>query len=123
MNIDQWIGLIQQYAHPEELTVEMLNALIEKIVVHEKTVGEDAAENSVRVYDDAQILDLLCRTQGLERQKNILYGVALITLGIACSAMSGTVGGSDVRDFVSGILMGLSIVEILVGIWTIGKSS
>ena len=83
--------------------------------------GEDAAENSVRVYDDAQILDLLCRTQELERQKNILYGVALITLGIACSAMSGTVGGSDVRDFVSGILMGLSIVEILVGIWIIGK--
>ena len=41
VNIDQWIGLIQQYAHPEELTAEMLNALIEKIVVHEKTVGED----------------------------------------------------------------------------------
>ncbi len=41
VNIDQWVGLIQQYAHPEELTAEMLNALIEKIVVHEKTVGED----------------------------------------------------------------------------------
>ena len=41
VNIDQWIGLIQHYAHPEELTAEMLNALIEKIVVHEKTVGED----------------------------------------------------------------------------------
>ena len=42
VNIDQWVGLIQQYAHPEELTAEMLNALIEKIVVHEKTVGEDS---------------------------------------------------------------------------------
>ena len=41
VNIDQWVGLIQQYAHPEKLTAEMLNALIEKIVVHEKTVGED----------------------------------------------------------------------------------
>ena len=41
VNIDQWIGLIQQYAHPEELTAEILNALIEKIVVHEKTVGAD----------------------------------------------------------------------------------
>ena len=29
--------------------------------------GEDAAENSVRVYDDEQILDLLRRTQELER--------------------------------------------------------
>lgn len=34
--------------------------------------GEDAAENSVRVYDDEQILDLLRRTQELERKKNIL---------------------------------------------------
>ena len=83
--------------------------------------GEDAAESSVRTYDDAQILDLLRRTQELERQKGILYGVALITLGIASSAMSGTVGGTDVRDFISGILMGLSIAEILAGVWVIGK--
>ena len=83
--------------------------------------GEDAAEDSVRVYDDAQILELLRRTQELERQKGILYGIALIILGIASSAMSGTVGGADVQDFISGILMGLSIVEILAGIWVIGK--
>lgn len=51
VNIDQWIGLIQQYAHPKELTVEMLNALIEKIVVHEKTVGEDGEkEQTVDIY-------------------------------------------------------------------------
>ena len=51
VNIDQWIGLIQQYTHPEELTAEMLNALIEKIVVHEKTVGEDGEkEQTVDIY-------------------------------------------------------------------------
>lgn len=83
--------------------------------------GEDMASDSVRVYDDEQILDLLHRTEQLERQKGILYGVALITLGIACNAMSGTVGGTAVRDFISGVLMGLSIVEMLAGIWIIGK--
>ena len=83
--------------------------------------GEDAADSSVRVYDDAQILELLRRTQELERQKGILYGIALIILGIASSTMSGTVGGTDVQDFISGILMGLSIAEILAGIWVIGK--
>lgn len=31
--------------------------------------GEDAAEDSVRAYDDEQILDLLRRPQELERQK------------------------------------------------------
>ncbi len=51
VNIDQWIGLIQQYAHPEELTAEMLNTLIEKIVVHEKTIGEDGEkEQTVDIY-------------------------------------------------------------------------
>ena len=47
--------------------------------------GEDAAEDSVRVYDDEQILDLLRRTQELEHQKGILCGVLLVVLGIACS--------------------------------------
>ena len=83
--------------------------------------GEDAAEDSVRVYDNTQILDLLRRTQKLERQKCILYGLVLIVFGIACGAMSKTTGGTDVQDFVSGILMGLSVAEILAGILIAGK--
>ncbi len=83
--------------------------------------GEDAAENSVRVYDDEQILDLLRRTQELARQKNILYGLVLIVLGIASGAMSKTTGGTDVQKFIAGILMGLSAAETLSDIWIIGK--
>lgn len=83
--------------------------------------GEDAADSSVRVYDDAQILDLLRRTQELERQKGVLYGLVLVVLGIASGAMSNTTGGTDVQDFVSGVLMGLSVAEILAGIGIIGK--
>ena len=84
--------------------------------------GEDAAEDSVRVYDDEQILDLLRRTQELERQKGVLCGFVLIVLGIASGAMSKTTGGTDVQDFISGVLMGLSVAEILVGIWVAGKT-
>ena len=83
--------------------------------------GEDAAENSVRVYDDEQILDLLRRTQELARQKNILSGLVLIVLGIASGAMSKTTGGTDVQKFIAGILMGLSAAETLSDIWIIGK--
>lgn len=51
VNADRWIDLIRQYAHPEELTAEMLNALIEKIVVHEKTVSDDGEkEQIVEIY-------------------------------------------------------------------------
>ena len=84
--------------------------------------GEDAAENSVHVYDNEQILDLLRRTQELERQKGALYGLVLVILGIASGAMSKTTGGTDVQDFFSGILMGLSVVEILAGICVAGKT-
>ena len=62
--------------------------------------GEDAAEDSVRVYDDEQILDLLRRTQELERQKGVLCGFVLIVLGIASSALSKTTGGTDVQNFI-----------------------
>ena len=84
--------------------------------------GEDAAENSVRGYDDEQILDLLRRTQELERQKGVLCGFVLIVLGIASGARSKTTGGTDVQDFISGVLMGLSVTEILAGIWVAGKT-
>ena len=92
------------------------------VTLSELMDGEDAAEDSVRIYDDAQILDLLRRTQELERQKNILYGIILIVFGIASNAMTGAVGGSEVQEFISGLLMSLSVAEILAGIVIVGKS-
>ena len=83
--------------------------------------GEDAVEDSVRIYDDEQILDLLRRTQELERQKGVLYGLVLGVLGIASGAMSRTTGGTDAQDFISGVLMGVSVAEILAGILIAGK--
>lgn len=77
--------------------------------------GEDSAEESVRVYDNDQILDLLRRMQELEQQRQVLYGFMLIILGIASCALSATVEGSDVKDFISGLLLGLSIVEMAAG--------
>lgn len=41
------------------------------VMLPELMDGEDATQDSVRVYDDGQILDLLRRTQELERQKVI----------------------------------------------------
>ena len=38
---EKWIALIKQYSEPTELTAEMLNTLIEKIVVHEAVKDSD----------------------------------------------------------------------------------
>ena len=91
------------------------------ITVAELMEGSDAEEKSVRTYDEEQIMDLLRRTQELERQKNILYGIILIIMGIALQVLSHTFGGSDVQDFLSGLLLGISVAEMLVGVYVVGK--
>lgn len=91
------------------------------ITVAELMDGSDAEEKSVRTYDEEQIMDLLRRTQELERQKNILYGIILIIMGIALQVLPHTFGGSDVQDFLSGLLLGISVAEMLVGVYVVGK--
>lgn len=39
--INKWVELIKQFSSPTELTADMLNTLIEKILVHEATKDED----------------------------------------------------------------------------------
>ena len=48
---EMWISLIKRYACPTELTAELLNTLIEKIVIHEATIGEDGIrEQDIDIY-------------------------------------------------------------------------
>lgn len=77
----------------------------------------DAEPNSIRDYDDTQILDLIQRTQNLENQKNSLYGIILIIMGLALMALHFSIGGTALKDFISGLMLGLSIGEMLVGIF------
>lgn len=93
-----------------------------EVTVAELLDGEKAEDKSVRIYDDEQMLDLLRRTQELEKQKVMLTGLILIVMGIAFQALSYTLGGSDFKDFLSGLLLGLSIAEMLVGVYVVGKS-
>ena len=92
-----------------------------EITVAELMDGEKSEETSVRTYDEEQIMDLLKKTQNLEKQKELLYGILLIVMGIALQALSHTLGGSNVKDFFSGLLLGISIAEMLVGIYVVGK--
>ncbi|MDE5804352.1 MAG: helix-turn-helix transcriptional regulator [Lachnospiraceae bacterium] len=95
-----------------------------EMTVAELMDGEEAEEKSVRAYDDEQIMDLLRRTQELEKQKNLLYGILLIVMGIALLAFPHILGlgGSRVEDFFSGLFWGMSIAEMLVGVYVLGRS-
>ena len=46
----------------------------------------------------------------------------MILMGIAIQALSHTIGGSDIREFISGLLYGISVAEMIVGAYVIGKS-
>lgn len=103
-------GVVQSLCKELEITVAKLMD------------GEESEERSVRLYDDEQIMDLLRRTQELEKQKNQLYGILLIVMGIALQALSHTMSGSDMQELFSGILLGLSVGEMLVGVYILGRS-
>ena len=92
------------------------------VTLAELMEGKDSVEESACAYDNEQILDLIRRMQELEHQRQVLFGVVLIILGIASNALSATIEGSDVRDFISGFLLGLSIVEMLAGLIIAVKS-
>lgn len=91
------------------------------MTISELSDGEETNEKSLRLYDDEQILDLIRRTQESERQKTTLTGVILIVMGVAFQTLSHTFGGSSVKDLFSGLLMGLSIAEMLVGVFVVAK--
>ena len=50
-NINKWVDLVRQFSSPTELTNELLNTLIEKILVHEAIKNEDGTrEQDVEIY-------------------------------------------------------------------------
>lgn len=84
------------------------------ITVAELIDGADT-EADARAQDE-QLMELLRRTQELEKQKSILYGLVLIVMGIALMAASHLIGGSAFREFLSGTLLGISVGTILLGV-------
>ena len=50
VDAETWISLIKQYANPTELTAELLNTLIEKIVIHEATTEDGVREQDIDIY-------------------------------------------------------------------------
>lgn len=92
------------------------------ITISELMDGEENDNNSLRTYDDQQILEMLARIQHLERQRQTFIGVILIVMGIALQALSQNTGGTSFKDFVSGVMLGLSVGEILAGLYIAGRS-
>lgn len=92
------------------------------IRISELMDGEEKENNSLPTYDDQQTLEMLARIQHLERQRQLFIGVILIVMGIALQALSQNTGGTSFKDFVSGLMLGISVGEILAGLYIAGRS-
>ena len=50
-NVERWVGLMKQYTDLNELTVEVLNTLIDKILIHEAIKHPDKTrEQEIEIY-------------------------------------------------------------------------
>lgn len=96
---------------PDFSLVELLCKTLE-ITSSELFTGEDNND-----LDEKQLIEMLDRIQNLEKEKNTIFGILLIILGISCLSISHFIGGSDPKDFFSGFLVGISIGGMLVGVF------
>ena len=85
------------------------------ISISELMDAEEKEDNSIRTYDEEQVLDLIQRMQNLEHQRTSLYGIILVVMGMALSALRLGISGSDFKDFCSGLLLGLGVGAMLIG--------
>lgn len=86
------------------------------------TAGELLSGEESEAKSDSQLLEALERIQKLEKERTLLLGLVLIIMGMVLSALSQLTGGSDFKDFISGIMMGLSISVMLMGVYTAAKT-
>lgn len=83
------------------------------ISVSELIEGKEAS------LHERQLMELLLRTQELERQNGILHGVIMLIFGIALQALAPHFVGSPIQDLLSGIILGLPVGILLLGIYLI----
>lgn len=105
---------------PDYAVVEILCNELD-ISVSELLDGEEN-EKSIRVYDDKEILGMLKDIQELKQSKDSNSSFFLIIMGISLLALSFCISGSPFRDFVSGFLLGISIVEMILGVYLLGRT-
>lgn len=91
------------------------------ITVSELLDGEEN-EKSIRIYDEKEILGMIKDIQELKKSKDSNTSFFLIIMGVSLLALSFCIDGSDFKEFVSGFLLGISVVEMILGIYLLGKT-
>lgn len=97
-----------------ELLCKELNTTLAELMNGE----ED--EKSIHTYDNEQFVEMIKEMQNLKNTKIMIIGFILIIMGGVMLALSQMFGGTDIQDFLSGFMLGISIPEMLTGVLLLG---
>lgn len=98
---------------PDYSTVERLCRALD-ITLGELLSGE---EKSVLPDSNSAILELFQKRERLKQKKIRIIGYILIASGIAKLLLSFFIGGTGVQEALSGLMLGLSIPETVLGLF------
>ena len=98
-----------------ELLCKELNTTLAELMNGEEN------EKSIHTYDNEQIVEMLKEIQNLRNMKILLIGFFLLLMGSVQLALSQIFGGTDVQDFLSGLMLGISIPQLLIGVFLLGR--
>ena len=82
-----------------ELLCEELNITLAELMNGEKD------EKSIHTYDNEQIVEMLKEIQNLKAKKKLIIGFILLVMGGVMLALSQICVGTDIQDFLSGVML------------------
>ncbi len=104
---------------PDYSIIELLCKELD-ITLAELMNGEED-ERSIHTYDNEQIVSMLKDMEKLKSTKIMIIGFLLTIMGIVMLILSQIFGGTDFQDFLSGFMLGISIFEMLAGVFLFGR--
>ena len=100
---------------PDYAIIELLCREL-NITLAELMNGEED-EKSIHTYDNQQMIEMMKEVQNLKNTKIWMIGFILIVMGGVLLALSQLFGGTDVQDFLSGLMLGIAVSEMLIGVF------
>ncbi len=78
-------------------------------------ISGETDEKSIHTYDGQAALEMQEKTRRRRRMKLGLFGGVLLAAGIAKLILSQALGGTEVQDALSGLLIGIAAPELAAG--------
>lgn len=79
-------------------------------------------ERQIQACDNEQIVSMMREMQDLREAKTMMIGFVLMIMGGLMLALSQIFGGTIMQDFLSGLMLGISIPEMLAGVFLLGRA-